>query len=509
MTIKYRSAAKDKRNERSAFFAAIILLCVLFVTSCSKQEDTSIDILFEGGSGKAYVESPVKVEKRAGKLYATLVFSSSNYDYVLVNGEKYDNENPGGSSTFTVPVESLDEPFIFKGDTLAMSKPHEIEYKITWLKENDGASASKAPDAASERSFGRKPQDLKEVGIKGLDKTGSMELTYAKGFEVTEYGDYRLIRIFGAGDYLLIPEGGEIPDGLPDDIRIITRPIDKTYLVSTSVMDLVRQINALDAIRLSGLKEEDWHIKEAADLMASGKILYAGKYRAPDYELILSEGCDLAVENTMIYHDPEVKEKLEELGIPVIVETSSYEEDPLSRLEWIKLYGVLFDKEAEAESFFKDEEEKIRSAEAPVSTGKKVAFFSVSATGLIIVREPGDYIAKMIEMSGGDYIPDKGHGGTERGGTYNMQLEDFYTDALDADILIYNSTIDGELFSIDDLIKKNALFADLKAVKEGNVFCLKQEFFQTTTGTPDFLIDMKKMLEGRDDDYRFIYRLEG
>ena len=87
-------------------------------------------------------------------------------------------------------------------------------------------------------------------------------------------------------------------------------------------------------------------------------------------------------------------------------------------------------------------------------------------------------------------------------------MEDFYTTALDADILIYNSTIDGEISSTGDLIAKNALFADLKAVKEGKVYCLKQDFFQRSTGIGDFLRDMKNLLEGRDDDYRFIYRLE-
>ena len=366
-----------------------------------------------------------------------------------------------------------------------------------------------AGEEASDPGFGVRPQDLKDISLKGLSKTGEMELSRAKGFEVAEYGDYRLIRIYGTGDYLLIPEGGEIPESLPDDIRIIKKPLRKTYIVSTSVMDPVRQIKALDSVRLSGLKAEDWYIEEAAELMEEGKILYAGKYRAPDYELILSSGCDLAIENTMIYHDPEVKEKLEELGIPVIVETSSYEEDPLARLEWIKLYGVLFDKEAEACSFYDEEEKKIESIRASSSqTGKKVAFFSVSAAGMIIVREPGDYIAGMIEMAGGDYIPDKTGGGADRGGTYNMQMEDFYTTALDADILIYNSTIDGEISSTGDLIAKNALFADLKAVKEGKVYCLKQDFFQRSTGIGDFLRDMKNLLEGRDDDYRFIYRLE-
>lgn len=62
-------------------------------------------------------------------------------------------------------------------------------------------------------------------------------------------------------------------------------------------------------------------------------------YSAPDYELILSKNCDLAIESTMIYHKPEVKEKLEQFGIPVLVEHSSYESHPLGRTEWLKLYG--------------------------------------------------------------------------------------------------------------------------------------------------------------------------
>ena len=74
--------------------------------------------------------------------------------------------------------------------------------------------------------------------------------------------------------------------------------------------------------------------------MEDGRMLYAGKYNAPDYERILSGSCDLAVESTMIYHSPEVKEQLERLGIPVLVERSSYERHPLGRMEWLKLYGA-------------------------------------------------------------------------------------------------------------------------------------------------------------------------
>lgn len=86
--------------------------------------------------------------------------------------------------------------------------------------------------------------------------------------------------------------------------------------------------------------------------MADGKITYAGKYSAPDYETIYSADCNLAIENTMIYHTPEVKEQLEKLGIPVFVERSSYEPHALGRMEWIKVYGTLLGCEDKAEKLF-------------------------------------------------------------------------------------------------------------------------------------------------------------
>ena len=89
--------------------------------------------------------------------------------------------------------------------------------------------------------------------------------------------------------------------------------------------------------------------------MDAGEILYAGKYNAPDFERILSSSCGLAVESTMINHVPEVREKLEELGVPVLVDQSSYEPHPLGRTEWIKLYGALLGKEDEAERLFAEQ----------------------------------------------------------------------------------------------------------------------------------------------------------
>ena len=523
MTTKFRFQIRSKILLRT-LTALLPIILALSVTSCASQGVTLhyVDITLEGGSGKAYIESPVEISERDGVAYAKLIWNSKNYDYVIVYGDKYLNENPGGQSTFTVPVKSFDEPFGFIGDTVAMSKPHEIEYTITWGKiseslpvESDSVPLPDKADNLQDVAFGRRPETVRELLLDGQTSSGRTALSYAEGFDILEYGDYSLIRIYGADDFLLVPEGEPIPQitdestGEEVDITILQQPLDNTYLVSSSVMDLVRQIGALEHIRLSGTREEDWSVREAADLMKEGSIVYAGKYRTPDYELIISEGCDLAVENTMIYHNPEVMEKLEELSIPVMVETSSYEKDPRGRLEWIKLYGALYGKESEAEEYFDKSEKMITSIIESRKTDKRVAFFSVSATGSVNVRKPDDYIANLIELAGGNYVPTAEKKGMLKGsGTMNIQMEDFYAGAYDADILIYNSTIRGELDSVADLIDKNGLFSDYKAVKEQNVYCMTGDFFQHPTDTAEYLSELRNLIEGQNGNYTYFEKLK-
>ena len=93
----------------------------------------TMELLFEGGSGKAQILSPAAVTISEGKAVATLQWSSPNYDYMVVDGEKYLPVNTEGNSVFEIPVAAFDEPFVVIGDTVAMSKPHEIEYTLTFL----------------------------------------------------------------------------------------------------------------------------------------------------------------------------------------------------------------------------------------------------------------------------------------------------------------------------------------------------------------------------------------
>ena len=90
------------------------------------------NVTLEGGSGRATVESPAALTVADGRMTATIVWSSPNYDYMLVDGEKYLPTNTEGNSTFEIPVAALDTPLDVVGDTIAMSTPHEIEYTLTF-----------------------------------------------------------------------------------------------------------------------------------------------------------------------------------------------------------------------------------------------------------------------------------------------------------------------------------------------------------------------------------------
>lgn len=355
-----------------------------------------------------------------------------------------------------------------------------------------------------------KEQDI--PSIPGLIYDHSMELVYAEEFKVDYFeGDYALITIGEKDQFLVVPENREVPENLDETITVLQKPVNNIYLVATSAMDLFRAIDGIDAIRLSGTKEDGWYIKEAKETMADGSMLYAGKYNAPDYELILNEGCSLAVESTMIYHNPEVKEKLEQFGIPVLVERSSYESHPLGRTEWMKLYGVLLGKEKEAQEVFDRQAEKLSAISKQAPTGKTVAFFYINSVGTANVRKSNDYVSNMIELAGGTYVPETPEADDNALSTMNMQMEEFYARAKDADYIIYNSTIDGELASMSELLKKSSLLEDFKAVKEGNVWCTEKNLFQETTGLGTMIADIHDMLtQGEDgaDKFTYMYRLK-
>lgn len=345
-----------------------------------------------------------------------------------------------------------------------------------------------------------------------LEFDHSMELVYADQFTLDTYRQgYRIVTIGGTDRYLVVPRDAPVPAGVPEEVTVLQQPLDSIYLVATSAMDLFRELDALDRIRLSGTDASGWYIEEAKQAMERGDILYAGKYSAPDYERILAEGCDLALESTMIYHTPEVREQLLRLGIPVLVERSSYESHPLGRVEWIRLYGALLGREQEADAYFSALLDRLAQVLEQPGTGKTVAFFYITSNGAANVRKPGDYIAKSIALAGGEYILRQQPGEESASSTMNMQLEAFYEQARDADVLIYNSAIDAELHSLEELLDKSSLLKDFKAVREGNVWCTGKNLFQESLGLGDLIWDLHAIVTARDPEsleLTYLHRLD-
>ena len=339
----------------------------------------------------------------------------------------------------------------------------------------------------------------------------SMELQYAENFSVDYYqGGYTMLTTTMDGQrFLIVPEGKETPEGVEEDIIVLQRPMKDLYLVASAVMDMFRELDGLDAIAFSGQKEENWYIEEAKEAMANGDMIYAGKYSKPDYELLVSEGCTLAIENRMISHSPEVIEKLEDFGIPVMIEYSSYESHPLGRVEWIKFFGALLGKEEMAERIFEEQEAILDKVSAEEKTDQTVAFFFITSNGLVQVRKSSDYVPRMIELAGGKYIFENlGDAETKRS-TMNMQVEEFYNSAKDADFLIYNSSIDGGVSSREALLDKCEVLADFKAVQEGNVWCTTNDMYQQSLSIGYLMEDIHAMLSGEGEDkIYYLFRLE-
>ncbi len=368
------------------------------------------------------------------------------------------------------------------------------------------ASSTSESDTASADGFATTDDVSDAPEIAGITIESKMVLKYAECFNVYYCADgCKLLDVKDGAQYLLVPEGKEAPDDLDSDVIVIHQPLERIYMAATSPMALFDAMDGLDAIRLTGETADNWYVQDAADAMNAGTMIFAGKYSEPDYELLVSENCDLAIESTMILHSPKVQEMIEMLDIPVFIDRSSYESQPLGRTEWIKLYGAMLDKEETASEFFDSQASIVENLKDFTNTEKTVAFFYINTSGAAVVRNPDDYISNMIELGGArnafrDLQDDSGKTSVP------ITMEQFYDTAEDADYLIYNASIDSTVKTLDDLLAKDSMFADYKAVKEGNVWTTEKSMYQATDKIAQFTNDINLLVTGGDPNQMVFLR---
>lgn len=333
-----------------------------------------------------------------------------------------------------------------------------------------------------------------------------VENEYAEQFSIERYeGGYSMITIMNGERFFIVPEGKNVPDSPElNGVSVIRQPAKNFYIATTPVMGLLAELNALEAVRFSSARAEEWYVEAVRAAMERGEIIYTGKYQEPDYESLLSGGCTLSIQSAMIEQSPDIREKLEELGITVFVDYASREPHPLGRSEWIKVYAEMCGKPAEAERLFSEQSEKLKFLESIQPSGKTAAFFYINTSGQAVTRRSGDYITKMIELAGGSSVFGDNSNSV-------MEAEKFYTTARDADFIIYNSAMIGEVKSVKELVSKYPLLADFKAVKENNVWCTRDNMYQETLGLGTMTCDFYAVFSETysENPPTFLYKLEG
>lgn len=504
----------------------------------------------QGGSGKAFVETPCPVYEKEGTLCALITWSSDHYDYMIVNEKKLLPVNTEGNAQFMVPLGSLEEiageaagaesggaemlPNALSGtsleidvqaDTTAMSTPHLIDYTLSFVfyktqeeAEGAGTGVDEAGEAekASQTLSGEKAPD-----IDGLTFLSKDENVYAECFAIYRYeGGYAVLSVDDGRRYLIVPEGGAIPEGtdgqgggavLKDEdgqeLIVLQQPLDRIYLAASAAMCQFDEIGAVRNVILSGLERDDWYIESAREAMDQGTLSYGGKYSEPDYERIVEAGVNLAIESTMILHAPKVQEKLELLGIPVFIDRSSYESEPLGRAEWVRVYGLLTGREKEAAQAF-DEQKGYAEALAPIPEGdtRSLAVFSINAARQVVTRSREGYLGKMVEIAGGTLCTPVLDSSLA---TETVSMESFYAAAEDADILIYNASIEDAPEDLAELCAKDSILTQFRAVSEGNVWCMRSSLYQNANRTGAILRDLHAIVTGEaGDETEFFYRLK-
>jgi len=357
---------------------------------------------WSGGSGRlAYIHC-TKITVKGGKAYATIVFGSSKYDSLRANGRTYSKQG-GGNSTFVIPVK-LNANNTIIGRTTAMSQPHWVEYKIFIYKA--GATAGKdGKDGEGELIDKNKLSD-KAPELIGLENEGETKIEYAKYFKIFKYEQgITLISIDQSSgtdlyikpkkesdkdakeeevngeekieydedgkpiakseneftnelyqnnivNYLVVPEGVELPAGIEKDCIIVQKPIDSTFAFAAEAGDRIEQLGRKDALQ----KMDD-----------------IGEYEKPDFKKIVLEEGDMVILPAEVLPDKVTKKSTDEeveaskektktlrrlqtryssLSVPVMVDRAQNEATNYGDAEWIKVYGAIYGEEEAASQAF-------------------------------------------------------------------------------------------------------------------------------------------------------------
>lgn len=317
--------------------------------------------------------------------------------------------------------------------------------------------------------------------------TEVLEVKYSNGFSV-EYLEDGIKKMEDADGrvIMMVPDGEKLPEEYENADVILEGDLETVMTASSTQVCLLRAVDELDAIVAVTNDRATWTIEEIPKAMDAGKIAYVGNHNAPDYELITSLNPSLVFVYSGNSGQFDLMAKLDELNINYIVCNEYMEDDPRGRMEWMKIYGALFNKERIANAFFdravKNIDEVMEKAE---KQDKPKVVWGMVNDGKVYVPGNDSYVGKMIEMCGGDYVFKDMKGA----GSSTITLEEFYAGAKDAEIMIYSS-MEAYTPNIEALIETAPIMENIKAVQDNKVWCLGDDFYQSIDLTDAVISDL-------------------
>lgn len=321
-------------------------------------------------------------------------------------------------------------------------------------------------------------------------KVTEMPIYYSKGFRI-KYLDNGCKLVTDGDNYkiLLVPRGKKAPQGIVAN-KTVSTPPQRVMAGSATYVGTMAKLGVLDSLKIVTTSKNTWHIPAVKSAVAQGRITYVGgdNMEAPNYEMVKALSPDLAFVYTGDTGQQHVMKKFSEIGVTYAVNNEWLEPDGLGRMEWMKFIAAFYDKEFVAEKMLNDAVVNINATKAKVSgLSKPKVAWGMSWAGKTYITRPGSYVGKWISTCGGDYVF-KNHGVDA---DTMVSPEYFYANAKDADIFIFSGTTSymAEV-SINQIIRENPLFANIKAVKNGNVYAYAPDWWQTIPETDVFVKDI-------------------
>lgn len=341
-------------------------------------------------------------------------------------------------------------------------------------------------------------------------KSTSIDFKYAKGFQVQYIdGDCKLVIDSAGKKFLLVPNGKTATKGY-EDAKVISTPVKKVAAFSTTYVSALRSIGELGSVAAVTTEKDKWYIDEIKKGLDAGSITYVGNQASPNYEQIKAINPEIAILHTGSSSQEKQIAKLEELGITCISYNEHMQDDPLGKIEAVKVLAAFFNKDEIAQKNFNKIEENIKTVnEKTKSLQKPKVAYAYILKGLVYVPNEGSYVAKMIELAGGDYMfKDMGK---DEGAYSKISVEEFYARAKTADVLIYDNTSDLSVKNLSDLVNNNNILKDISPITTGKVWGINPTYWQDTDKMDTIIKDMSATIYPEQySDYKpnYYYKLK-